>query len=168
MYWAGDGKQLVNAIDLTPDKMLSEGNFSADAVTISPHNDKGNWMFLNIPKSMPPGRQMFVWAWAPVYNSFEGTWENKYTTCLDIDIVGSEDTTGYQPGWTPDTQSQGAADPAEVQAKCAATCNRGGQKTATCTGSSCPPCRYGPDCYEYKDGKCPFPSGFDCAKQQVV
>lgn len=169
-------EEIVMVTDLTPDKLVAEGNFSADAISMpkagNQPNDKANWMFLNIPKSYSPGRRMCVWTWASIKNEFEGGWENRYTTCFDMNISGSEDPTYDHSQWTPGTQSQSQPvdNKSQVQEKCAATCFKGGMSQYPCTNSDCPPCRYGTNCFGYdSSGKCPaWAGGFDCTKGQPI
>lgn len=169
VYWAGGvNKEIVLVSELTSDKMMAEGNFSADAVTMPKEgnlpNDKANWMQLNLPVNMPQGRNMFVWTWAPIKDDFQGGWRDRYTTCFDIMVDGKQD------GGNPPVEVKPAGDPVNIKENCAKECFKGGQAQFSCSGDSCPPCRYATGCYDYDgNGKCPnWPGGFDCKKGQAI
>ncbi|KAF8417297.1 hypothetical protein EV426DRAFT_380566 [Tirmania nivea] len=173
VYWAGAvNREIVLASELTSDKMMAEGNFSADAVTMSKQdnlpNDKANWMHLSLPVNMPEGRNMFVWTWAPIKDDFAGRWRDQYTTCFDIFVKGKMED-GNPPQQQPEVKpvDDGGA---KIKEQCAKECQRGGMPAFPCSGDSCPPCRYGRDCYDYdSNGKCPnWAGGFDCEKGQPI
>jgi len=173
VYWAGaKNKEIVMASELTPDKMMAEGNFSADAVTMPKDgnlpNDKANWMQLNLPVNIPQGRNMFVWTWAPIWDKFAGRWRDQYTTCFDIIVEGKEEGNNISP--PPPVVKPIDDNDAKAKEQCAKECSRGGQKQFPCSGDNCPPCRYDSGCYDYNDqGKCPnWPGGFDCKKGQAI
>ncbi|KAF8465361.1 hypothetical protein BDZ91DRAFT_236375 [Kalaharituber pfeilii] len=164
---SGDGNILAS--ELTVDKLMSEGNFSADAVSRPKEgnlpDDKANWMSLTIPPNFGSGRKMFVWAWAPIKDDFQGGWRNRYTTCFDFDIAGKVEGANNNPA--PPPPPKPIEDPKKkVNEQCAKTCYRGGMKEHPCAGGNCPPCRYGESCFEYdSSGKCPsWAGGFDCIK----
>jgi len=173
VYWAGAvKKEIVLASELTPDKMMAEGNFSADAVTIPKEgnlpNDKANWMQLNLPVNMPEGRHMFVWAWAPVWNSILETWTDRYTTCFDIYVSGKGE--GGSPPPPPPSEVKPADSTAKIKENCAKECLRGGQAQFPCSGADCPPCHYKNGCFDYdSNGKCPnWAGGYDCKKFTLI
>ena len=168
VYYAGKKDAEIDfASQLTVEKLMSESNFSADAVTrdkggLKP-DDKANWMMLALPKSLENGRHMFVWTWAPLKDQFAGGWRDRFTTCFDVFVEGK---TGGGPDNTPKPKPKPKVDPAGIEENCKKTCFRGGMKNAPCEGANCPPCRFGNDCYEYLNGACPaWPGGFDCLKQ---
>lgn len=65
VYWAGaKEKEIVNLADLTGDKIIAEGNFSANAIIAEGEGtrifEKGNYLDLKIPSNMQNGRHMMV------------------------------------------------------------------------------------------------------------
>ncbi|RPB29705.1 hypothetical protein L211DRAFT_775535 [Terfezia boudieri ATCC MYA-4762] len=172
VYWAGTvNKEIVMASELTPDKMIAEGNFSADAVTVPKDgnlpNDKANWMQLNLPVNMPQGRNMFVWTWAPIWDSIRGDWINQYATCFDIFVNGKVEGDNPSP---PPSEVKPVDKSPKIKENCEKQCLRGGQSQFPCSGDSCPPCRYNGSCFDYdSSGKCPnWAGGFDCKKGQPI
>lgn len=67
-------------------------------------NEKANYMTLVLPTNIENGRHMMVWVWAwslgldvnsPNFNpatDYDNRWANSYSTCFDIEIVGSSYT----------------------------------------------------------------------------
>jgi hypothetical protein len=93
VYWKGKPEtEITDISEFTPENALQTGGFSdgsfsypADPNIKSPDQglvDKGNWMELNLPKDMAPGRHMMVWVW---------TFSNapQWSTCFDVMISGS-------------------------------------------------------------------------------
>jgi hypothetical protein len=93
VYWKGQPEtEITDISEFTPENALQSGGFSdgsfsypADPNIKTPDQglvDKGNWMELNLPKDMAPGRHMMVWVW---------TFSNapQWSTCFDVMITGS-------------------------------------------------------------------------------
>jgi hypothetical protein len=90
IYWKGAPEQEITDVsEFTANNTLQSQGFSdnsfsypADPNVKMPTQglvDKGNWMELNLPSSMQPGRHMMVWVW-----SF--TNGPKFGTCFDVMI----------------------------------------------------------------------------------
>ncbi|RPB01619.1 hypothetical protein L873DRAFT_1675563 [Choiromyces venosus 120613-1] len=161
----------------------AQSNFSADAVIEvvgNKMNEKGNYFDWTIPSSLENGRHMFVWVWAwdmavtsnPAnFNpgtDYNNALMNSWTTCFDILIEGSSATGSTNTGSTVQPSSP-VASSAPANNICASkTCLKGGMAAYTCTGSDCPACWYAAgdkyNCFDYKDGKCPFGGAYDCKK----
>lgn len=174
VYWAGEvNKEIKLASELTPDKLMAEGNFSADAVTMPKDgnlpNDKANWMQLNIPTNFPQGRHMFVWTWAPIKDEFAGGWRDQYTTCFDVFVDGKEEGSKVVPP-SPPPVTPVEDKQAKIKDNCAKECFKGGMTQYPCSGGDCPPCRYGTGCFSYNaEGNCPnWAGGFDCIKGEAI
>lgn len=189
VYWAGKKEtELKNFKDLSGDKMIAEGNFSSpDAVILTnPANkmqlfEKGNYLDLKIPSNIETGRHMMVWTWAWEKNAFTNQWVNNYSTCFDIIVSGGSSSPAPAKGGSTD-KTPAPATPAKSQTapanpaaeKCAQACFRGGQTQYSCTGASCPPCRYAAgsnfNCFDYKAGssECPWAGGYDCKANKSV
>jgi len=173
VYWAGQKEQeIVNVADLTGDKIIAEGNFSANAIIAETEGtqifEKGNYLDLTLPSDMQAGRHMMVWTWANNFDKFTNQWVDRYTTCFDVIVQGGSSTiAGPPPKEKSPTKPVGNGAAANAKAQCAKTCNKGGMAEYPCTGENCSPCRYFSgdtiNCFEYKEGTtCPFPGGYDC------
>jgi hypothetical protein len=178
------GKSIVWAKDLTEKYWVpgAQTNFTADAIIFPEKKDvptmdeKANYMNFRVPKRMKNGVYQFVWAWAweqsindddfgrPVSSKvYNNAWTNTLSTCFFVKVVGSSykgdacpDILANKPGFN----SKALEDKIRTKA-CSKTCYRGGQKSSPCRGKNCPPCWYKTNgqvnCFEYLDGKCPFP-----------
>jgi len=155
----------------------AQANFSADAiiqVTGSQMNEKANYFDWTVPSNLENGRQSFVWVWAwgsavtsnPAnFNpatDYNNALLNSWTTCFDILIEGSSATTS-----TDTAGSSGSSTPS-TNICSSKTCLKGGMADYPCTGSDCPACWYASggtyNCFDYKDGICPFGGAYDCKK----
>jgi hypothetical protein len=92
VYWKGAPEQEITDIsEFTTQNALQSAGFSADSFSYpadpsitSPTQglvDKGNWMELNLPATMAPGRHMMAWVWY-----FENA--PQWSTCFDVMIQG--------------------------------------------------------------------------------
>jgi hypothetical protein len=90
VYWKGKpDTEIVDISEFVTQNILQSSGFSDNSFSYyrDPNNrdkdlgllDKGNWMELNLPKSMAPGRHMMVWVW-----SFKGA--PQFSTCFDVMI----------------------------------------------------------------------------------
>lgn len=184
IYWKGAKElEFASKSELTGANWLpgAQANFSGNSIwrrlPDGRPDDIANYMHFTLPADMENGRHVMVFAWAgergflnngPGWKAtdYNNEWVNTYTTCFDIMVEGSSHQ-GPSAGSGGSSGDGGAAD------MCSSTpCRKGGMSTAACTGGSCPPCRYrkadGVDCYEYKDGKCPFGNAFDCLLNKQV
>lgn len=176
VYSAGEvNKEIVLASELTVDKMLTESNFSADAVTRPKEgnlpDDKVNWMQFRIPPSYKNGRYMFVWTWAPIKDDFAGGWRDQYTTCFDVFVEGKDENSKNVPEEKPKPVNPANEQQARIKKQCEeTTCYKGGMKEFPCKGANCPPCRYGENAFDYDaNGNCPpWAGGFDCKKGKAI
>jgi len=118
VYWKGKPEtEITDISEFTPENALQSGGFSdgsfsypADPNIKTPDQglvDKGNWMELNLPKDMAPGRHMMVWVW---------TFSNapQWSTCFDVMISGSG--SGSPPANSPPASSPSAKPVANVVA----------------------------------------------------
>lgn len=105
VYWKGAPEQEITDIsEFTPQNSLQSAGFSADSFSYpadpsitSPTQglvDKGNWMELNLPTTMAPGRHMMAWVWY---------YENapQWSTCFDVMIQGSPATASSASAVSP-------------------------------------------------------------------
>jgi hypothetical protein len=105
VYWKGQPEdEIVDISEFTSNNTLQSQGFSdnsfsypADPSIKTPDQglvDKGNWMELNLPKDMAPGRHMMVWVWwftnAP-----------QWSTCFDIMVSGSDSGSPSAPASSP-------------------------------------------------------------------
>ncbi|PWW77628.1 hypothetical protein C7212DRAFT_314898 [Tuber magnatum] len=157
----------------------AQANFSANAViqiTGNKMNEKANYFDWTVPTNFENGRHMMVWAWGwgsavtsnpPNFNpttDYNNALMNSWTTCFDIMVEGSS-ATGSDSRSSPSSAGSHAPATSICSSK---KCNRGGMAANSCTGSDCPPCWYAAgekyNCFDYKDGKCPFGGAYDCKK----
>lgn len=108
VYWAGKKEtELTYKSDLVESNYFVQSNFSSDTINLiqgTHMNEKANYMTLNLPTNIENGRHMMVWVWAwslgldvnPAgFNpatDYDHRWANSYSTCFDIEIVGSSYT----------------------------------------------------------------------------
>lgn len=182
IYWKGEKeKEIYEKSELTEVNWMkgAQANFSADAISIpagARPDDIANYMHLKLPENIENGRHMMVWTWASdrglqknkdgwKKGDYDKEWQDSWSTCFDIMI---KDSKHKGPTYSAkDKEKLAAEDKKSSNAICVdQECRKGGQKTATCKGENCPPCRLaqagGVDCYEYANGKCPFGGMYDC------
>ncbi|KAG0127541.1 hypothetical protein HOY82DRAFT_490386 [Tuber indicum] len=158
----------------------AQANFSGNAIiqiTGDRMNEKANYFDFVVP-NWENGRHSLVWAWAweksiasnPAnFNpttDYNSALMNSWTTCFDILIEGSTATGSTDTGSTSQPSTSSSAPATNM---CSSkTCLKGGMAANPCTGSDCPPCWYAAgdnyNCFDYKDGKCPFGGAYDCDK----
>jgi hypothetical protein len=92
VYWKGAPElEITDISEFTPQNTLQTAGFAADSFSypadpkvITPVQglvDKGNWLLLNLPADMAPGRHMMVWTW-----SYSGAVQ--WSTCFDVNVTG--------------------------------------------------------------------------------
>lgn len=107
VYWKGAKElEITSKSELTEANWMphAQGNFSADTVNLITDghmNEKANYYTLQLPQNIENGRHMMVWTWAwnmgvgmnPAgFNpatDYDNQWADSYSTCFDIEIVGS-------------------------------------------------------------------------------
>jgi hypothetical protein len=117
VYWKGAPEQEITDIsEFTAANKLQEAGFSDDCFSYpadpnikTPQQglvDKGNWMVLNLPKNMAPGRHMMAWVWT--YNGTNGQVAPQWSTCFDVMIQGAVAAPASAPMSSPSQASTSA------------------------------------------------------------
>lgn len=196
IYWAGKPEtEIVYAKDLTEKYWIpgAQQNFSADTITWLDNKEHPtkmkeyyNYFEFTVPEKIQNGRHMMVWAWAWSKSmlsdgsygdsdmmKYDDGWDNAWTTCFDLEIVGSDFHDAASPIILANHKGYNSEKAASSTANdiCSKTCFQGAQKSAPCTGKNCPPCWYEQDsqinCYQYTAGQtCPWNNAFDCKTGQ--
>jgi hypothetical protein len=98
VYWKGKPEaEITDSSEFTKENALQSQGFAAnsfaypaDPSITSPVQglvDKGNWMELNLPKTMAPGRHMMAWVW--YFKNPQGVVQAQWSTCFDVMISGT-------------------------------------------------------------------------------
>jgi len=106
VFWKGAPEAEIQYVsELTKHNLLHRQGFADDSFSYPADPnvktpdaglvDKGNWMVLNLPADMQPGRHMMVWVWS--YGLYGAPWTPKWSTCFDIMIEARLDGSKRAP-----------------------------------------------------------------------